>query len=123
MIMQMVRLADQPTNVPSGATLLPYVKTSKFESDHSLVATTRPDTIAEVWRLVEILRAAPLGLVPEPAYNLHRLNGKMKDYLDCHIEGDMVLVFRYLNARDANGVVREHLLLHRLGTHNKVFGR
>ncbi len=121
MIMQMVRLADQPTGVCQGSALLPYIKTSSFVSDHSLVAMTRPDTIAEVWRLVEILRAAPLGIQPEPAYKLHRLSGKMQDYFECQVEGDLLLVFRYLKAPGANGVLKEHLLLHRLGTHNKVF--
>lgn len=123
MIMQMARLAKTPTGIPSDATLLPYLKSLRFESDHSLVAFTRPDIIGEVWRLVEVLRAAPLGFRPEAAYSLHKLNGKMKDYLECHLEGDLLLVFRYLKVPDEKGTVREHLLLHRLGTHNKVFGR
>jgi len=119
MVMQM-RLAKTPTGVPSSAILIPFIKTSMFKADYSLVLTTgRVDACRELWRLIEILRAVNLGVYPEAGYVLHQIHGKKaKNLMACHVEGDMVLIFAY--KVDANGVASD-LVLICFGTHAKVY--
>ncbi len=45
-------------------------------------------------------------------YSLHRLSGKYKDYWECHIEPDWLLIY-YLND--------EIIRLERTGTHSDIF--
>lgn len=113
----MVRLAQVPTNIPQNANLMTYIKTTDFQNDCSLIRMTRPNANSELWRLIEILRAAHLKYKPEKCYNLHQLKGKYQGFYDCHIEGDLVLIFTYIPSKNN----KPTLVLHRFGTHNKVF--
>ncbi|MDR0822356.1 MAG: type II toxin-antitoxin system YafQ family toxin [Endomicrobium sp.] len=45
-------------------------------------------------------------------YQLHSLKGKFKDYRDCHITPDTILLFR---------VVENTLYLYKIGNHNTLF--
>ncbi len=53
----------------------------------------------------------PRLLLPEK-YSLHKLSGKYKNYWECHIEPDWLLIF-YLD--------NEVLRLERTGTHSDLF--
>jgi len=110
--LQMVRLADVPTGIPVGTYLMPYKKSKQFRYEHSLVQCSTPACISELWRLVEILRSKKLNLL-DRGYDYHPMGGKWSGWTNCHIEGDLVFLFKY---ETVNTI--EHLLMGRLGSHS-----
>ena len=60
--------------------------------------------------IIDILRI-PEGL---PSKNTdHNLNGNYKDYRECHVSPDWLLIYRYQD---------DELVLYRTGTHADLFG-
>ena len=62
-------------------------------------------------RLDAVVETIRLGRLLNPRHRDHALSGKLKDYRDCHIEPDWVLIYR---------VDDEAVHLIRTGTHTDV---
>lgn len=74
-------------------------------ADRRGLALTKLETI------ISELRA---GKALPPSARAHPLKGAWKDYWDCHIEPDWLLVYR---------ITDEEVLLERTGTHADLFGQ
>lgn len=62
----------------------------------------------------EVIRKLAKGEQLEEKYHDHQLFGKLKDFRDCHIRPDLVLIYR----------IRENILelyVYRIGTHSKLY--
>ncbi|MDO4699015.1 MAG: type II toxin-antitoxin system mRNA interferase toxin, RelE/StbE family [Pasteurellaceae bacterium] len=58
-----------------------------------------------------------LNRQPLPArYQDHQLTGEWKFYRDCHIQGDLVLIYKYLSFDDY-----DEIRFARLNTHSALF--
>lgn len=57
----------------------------------------------------KLLNEEPL----DPKYNDHSLSGRLKDFRDCHIEPDWILMYK---------ISGDRLILARTGTHPDLFG-
>ncbi|MBO4438298.1 MAG: type II toxin-antitoxin system YafQ family toxin [Spirochaetaceae bacterium] len=62
----------------------------------------------------EVIRKLAKDEQLEEKYHDHQLLGKLKDFRDCHIRPDLVLIYR----------IKENILelyLYRIGTHSKLY--
>ena len=59
--------------------------------------------------------SGPLG----PERNDHQLKGEWKDFRECHIGGDFLLIYQI--KKEDNG--EETVIFVRAGSHNDLFGR
>ena len=66
-------------------------------------------------KLQKALEMLALGLRLPSSYRMHRLVGQYKGCLECHIEGDLLLVWLDEES-DAIEIVR-------VGSHSEIFGR
>ena len=92
------------------------VSTNKYEKEFKLLLKRgkNPRKLLEVLNLLTDNAnkgVEPHLLLPEKYY-LHKLSGKYKDYWECHIEPDWLLIY-YLDDK----VLR----LERTGTHSDLF--
>jgi mRNA interferase YafQ len=67
--------------------------------------------IKQVMQLL-IVNAAPLP----PEYLDHPLKGQWRDFRDCHIRGDWILIYRLIETADG-----EEVVFTRTGSHAEVF--
>ena len=51
-----------------------------------------------------------------PEWKDHRLNGKLAKYRECHIKGDLLLIYKFQDT--SNG---ELVVFVRVGTHSEIF--
>ncbi|MDR3463388.1 MAG: type II toxin-antitoxin system YafQ family toxin [Beijerinckiaceae bacterium] len=65
---------------------------------------------------VMMLLIANDGPLP-PEYRDHELTGDWKDYRDCHVHGDFLLLYRLDGTGDTQQIV-----FARIGTHSELFG-
>lgn len=63
----------------------------------------------------EVIQKLLKGEKLEKKYKEHNLKGEFKDYKECHIKPDLLLVYRYKNSEFV-------LLCVRVGSHSKLFG-
>ncbi len=84
------------------------VFTKKFRKDLRLQNKRglNTDKLAKI--IKEMCKIGTVPVVCKP----HKLNGKWKDYLECHIEPDWLLIYR---------VDDETIYLYRTGTHPDLF--
>ena len=52
----------------------------------------------------------------EAKYDNHKLQGKLKNHFDCHIEGDWILI--YLIDKE-----KKKISFRRTGSHSEIFGK
>ena len=91
--------------------MLNRVFTRQFSRDLKL-AVRRGKSLKKIASVIDLLcDQKPLP----PALHDHPLKGKFSGYRDCHVEPDLVLIYR---------VVQDQLQLicFRLGTHSDLFG-
>lgn len=55
----------------------------------------------------------------EPKHRDHALTGNWKDYRDCHVKPDLVLIYRLMGAI-TEGDTPARLILARLGSHSEL---
>jgi len=67
---------------------------------------------ADLTKLTKIVKKIQQKGTPSRWHKPHRLKGKLKGVLECHIENDWLLTYN---------VTEKHLHLHRTGTHNDLF--
>lgn len=83
-------------------------KSSAFKKDiKSLSAEEKEET-------KEVIRKLAKGEVLDEKYHDHQLLGKLKDFRDCHIRPDLVLIYR----------IKENVLelyVYRIGSHSKLY--
>ena len=76
--------------------------------------TGRADLVAaKAVMLLLLANDAPLP----PQYKDHALTGDWQDFRDCHVHGDLLLIYQIEGA-----VPNERVVFTRLGTHSEVFG-
>ncbi len=63
-------------------------------------------------KLFEVLESLILDIPLEPKYKDHQLKGELKEYRECHIEPDWLLVYQKKDNK---------LYLAGLGTHSELF--
>ena len=86
-------------------------RTSQFKRDYKREAKGPHRTTLES-TLVEVLKALAHDQSLAEKYRDHALTGDWKDYRDCHIKPDLVLIYRKPDA--------ERLQLVRLGSHSEL---
>ncbi len=72
--------------------------------------SNRPDKLEKLYEIVKLLaeeHQLPKGNKP------HRLVGKYKDYMECHVENDLLLIW-FDNASNTIKLIR-------FGTHSELF--
>ncbi|MBR1537250.1 MAG: type II toxin-antitoxin system YafQ family toxin [Treponema sp.] len=83
-------------------------QSSAFKKDmKSLSAEEREET-------KEVIRKLAKGETLDEKYHDHQLLGKLKDFRDCHIRPDLVLIYR----------IKENVLelyVYRIGSHSKLY--
>lgn len=81
--------------------------TNAFKRDIKKITT---ELTTPQW--IEVMNCL-LNDLPLPAkYCDHQLQGKLKQYRDCHVKPDLVLLYEYGSDTD--------LILHRLNTHSEL---
>jgi mRNA interferase YafQ len=87
----------------------PVKTTRQFERDLRM-SRKRGKNLSRLWVVVETLaRGVPLN----PRHRRHKLSGEWRDFWECHVEPDWLLIWR--DETDA-------VVLVRLGTHSDLFG-
>ena len=66
----------------------------------------------DIEKLKTVVRILSLGGLLPPSYRDHSLIGKYKDFRECHIEPDWLLIYRLTN---------KALILVRTGSHSDLF--
>ncbi|HLG18692.1 MAG TPA: type II toxin-antitoxin system YafQ family toxin [Bdellovibrionota bacterium] len=78
----------------------------RFKKDYEKLLESRPKIRSEIEEVVRLLAS---GEPLPPEYRDHPLKGIFKNHRDCHVRGDLVLIYRIEND--------SVLTLYRLGTH------
>ncbi|MDD3726791.1 MAG: type II toxin-antitoxin system YafQ family toxin [Dysgonamonadaceae bacterium] len=84
-------------------------QSSQFKKDLKRIQHN-PKKIEKLKTVLELLKED--GIVP-PEYKPHLLVGQFKGYMECHIEGDLLLIWI-----DEN---KDIIKLTRLGSHSELF--
>lgn len=82
--------------------------TTHFKKDYKRIKKQQKD-IRKLRYVVDKL-ASTLPL--EKKYQEHQLIGDWKEFRDCHIESDWILIFR---------ITKDELILERTGSHSELF--
>lgn len=90
-------------------------QTKDFLSDWDRLEDSGQHDLNRVKEAMAIL-AVNNGSMP-PEWKDHELNGKLSKYRECHIKGDLLLVYEV-----QEGSKVDVLVLVRLGTHSEIFG-
>ncbi len=83
---------------------------SKYKKDYKRIRNNPK----KVRALYEILKMLENEIPIPPEYNTHMLIGDYKGYMECHIEGDFLLIW-FDPSTDQIDLVR-------LGSHSELFG-
>lgn len=68
----------------------------------------------DISKLTAFIEMISNGETLNPKYKLHRLSGKYKDSLECHIEPDWLLIYKIYEDIQV-------ILLDRIGSHSELF--
>jgi len=85
--------------------------TKQFQKSFNKILSSGKVKRAEVELVIDILSE---GNKLPPNYNNHKLHGEYSDYEECHIKGDLVLIYK---------IEKENLVLVliNLGSHSELF--
>jgi mRNA interferase YafQ len=86
-------------------------RTTAFKRDFKRVAKGPYRNLLDT-DLKRIVAALATGEPLEARYRDHALTGNWKDYRDCHIRPDLVLIYRFIGP--------DRLILARLGSHSEL---
>jgi mRNA interferase YafQ len=86
------------------------VYASQFKRDFKTLNST------EQSETEEIIKRLARGETLDEKYHDHQLQGKLKEFRDCHVRPDLVLVYSI-----DNGVLE--LYAYRIGSHSKLYGK
>lgn len=82
--------------------------TSQFKRDYKKIKKRKKD----LSKLKVVIEKLITGDKFESKYRDHQLSGEFKDYRDCHIEPDWLLIYKK---------TRGILILERTGSHSELF--
>ena len=85
------------------------VATGKFKKDVKRYSN-RPDKLHKLYKVVKVLSAG--NNLPAES-KLHVLSGNHKDFMECHIENDLLLIWL--------DELEDIIKLVRFGTHSELF--
>lgn len=83
---------------------------TKFKKDYKRIR----NNLKKVTKLFEVLRMLENETPIPPEYCPHMLTGNFKGHMECHIEGDFLLIWFDPNTDEIDLV--------RLGSHSDLFG-
>lgn len=89
--------------------MLEIVVSSQFKKDYKKAVKQSKD----INHLKDVIEKLSKKEKLDKKYFDHKLSGKLKEYRDCHIEPDWVLIYKTTEAE---------LFLVRVGTHAELFG-
>lgn len=91
---------------------LKVIWTSRFKKDYKLAIKRNLDIVL----LDNTIRMLATGQVLPEEYNDHQLTGNLKDYRECHIQPNWLLIYR---------IEKDMLILtlQRTGTHSDLFNK
>lgn len=97
---------------PKPQELLRFRKSNQFLTDyaHAKASGRHDGALQELWALLEIIRKREQ--IPAK-YMCHPLKGEWRGWIDCHLGGDFVLIWRYEPVSEGGDVV----ILAACGTH------
>lgn len=84
-------------------------RTTQFKRDYKKMIKQGRDMEALTAVIAKLFRQEML----EPKYRDHQLSGNLRDFRDCHIGPDWLLLYQY------DG---DELVLSRTGTHSELYG-
>ena len=90
--------------------MLDLVYTSQFKKDYKLAQKRHVD-IDELFKVISMLQKQEL--LPEEKRD-HSLVGNYKDYRECHVRPDLLLIYK-IKKKELE------LLLFRIGTHSDLY--
>ncbi len=70
---------------------------------------------AKITALMDVLKELRLSGSVSPNYHPHSLSGNWSGYMECHILGDFLLIWKDPETHD--------IFLARLGSHSELFGK
>ncbi|MBA4311914.1 MAG: type II toxin-antitoxin system mRNA interferase toxin, RelE/StbE family [Chlorobiaceae bacterium] len=85
------------------------IRTKQFKKDFKLSKKQGRD----IEKLFEVIEKLALGKKLDQQYYDHSLHGKFKDYRECHITPDWLLIYK---------IEGNDLMLVRNGSHSDLFG-
>lgn len=91
------------------------MKTLRYSTQYKKDFKRYRNNPAKLEKLLEILRILEKGEEIPSRYKPHMLTGNYKDCMECHIEGDFLLIWF-----DEDSETVEIL---RLGSHSELFGK
>jgi mRNA interferase YafQ len=83
--------------------------TKQFKKDLKRIQHN-PERIADLKKVLKILQAT--GTLPKE-YKPHTLTGEYKDYMECHVENDLLLIWL--------DMTKNIIKLVRFGSHSELF--
>ena len=86
-------------------------QTGRFRRDYKREARTDPQLDQD---LQPVLQALASGSALPERLRDHALSGEWKDFRDCHVRPDLVLIYALVG--------EDVLSLSRLGSHSEIFG-
>lgn len=84
--------------------------TTRYKKDYKRIR----NNLRKVKALLEVLRMLESEAIIPPEYNPHMLTGNFAGHMECHIEGDFLLIWFDPDTDEIDLV--------RLGSHSKLFG-
>ena len=88
---------------------------SRFRKDYTrLKKSGRRDMSKLHFVMEKLIDKKPLSKI----YKDHPLQGDWKNFRDCHIEGDWVLIYKFEKDKQE----RETIIFHATGNHSNLFG-
>lgn len=88
--------------------MLPIKRTSQFKKDFKKALKQNKDIDHLKTVIIKLCNQEKLDI----KYYDHALKGKLKNFRDCHIEPDWVLIYQ---------ITDDELILVRVGTHSELF--
>ena len=82
--------------------------TSQFKRDYKKIKKQNKD----LKKLKTIIEKLASGEKLEPKYRDHQLIGEFKDYRDCHIEPDWLIIYKKTS---------DTIIVERTGSHSELF--
>jgi len=91
-----------------------YLKMSKFHIIYakSFKKSAKRLSQADLQSTKDIINRLANGEILEPKYKDHALRGNYKDFRECHIKPDLLLLYQ---------IKKPYLYLVRLGSHSELF--
>lgn len=83
---------------------------NRFKKDFNLMKKRGKDPA----KLEEVAAVLLSGQVLSASYRDHKLQGEFKNFRECHIEPDWLLIYRILD---------DHVIFERTGTHSDLFSK